>query len=183
MKTLIAFFGLFFLISSCQRDQVEPGDDNELITTIKLQFKSITNPSSPMKTFYWRDVQGDGVVDSVDPIELDKNSTYEMEIALLDETKKPAFDITKEIKQEGDVHLFVYQSNPIGLLAVKIKDLDKNGLAIGLETEVKTQYAPGSGKLSIILKHQPPVNGKSVKNGSEEGGSTDLDITFPATIK
>jgi hypothetical protein len=183
MKTLIPFFGLFFLISGCQREKVEPGDDNELITTIKVQFKSITNPSSAVKTFYWRDVQGDGVVDSVDPIILDKNSTYDMEIALLDETKKPAFDITKEIKEEGDVHLFVYQTNPVGLLAFKIKDLDKNGLAVGLETEVKSQYAPGNGKFTVLLKHQPPVNGKAVKNGSEEGGSTDVDITFPVTVK
>ena len=114
---------------------------------------------------------------------LDKNATYQMTIELLDETKKPVFDITKEVQEEGDEHLFVYKSNPIGLLGVSIKDLDKKGLPIGLQAEVKTQYAPGDGKFAILLKHQPPVNGKLVKDGTEAPGSTDVDIEFLVTLK
>ena len=91
--------------------------------------------------------------------------------------------ITKEIENEGDVHLFVYKATPVGLLNHKTKDLDKNGLALGLKGEVKSQYAGGNGKFSVVLKHQPPVNGKATKDGSEEAGSTDLDIEFPVTIK
>ena len=183
MKQFFILSALFLLFSGCSKEEHEPHDDNELITTVKLQFTSVTSPSSPVKTFYWRDLQGDGVVDSIDPIVLDKNSTYDMEITLLDETKSPATDITKEIENEGDVHLFVYKATPVGLLNHKTKDLDKNGLALGLKGEVKSQYAGGNGKFSVVLKHQPPVNGKATKDGSEEAGSTDLDIEFPVTIK
>jgi hypothetical protein len=183
MKKVISLFSLLLLLSACSKEEIQPTDDNELITTIKLQFTSVTNPASPVKTFFWRDIQGDGIVDSIDPIMLDKNSTYQMTIELLDETKKPVFDITKEVQEEGDEHLFVYKSNPIGLLGVSIKDLDKKGLPIGLQAEVKTQYAPGDGKFTILLKHQPPVNGKLVKDGTEAPGSTDVDIEFSVTLK
>jgi hypothetical protein len=183
MKHIFTLIALFVVSTSCHKEKVEPGDDNELITTVKLEFKSISNSSIPAKTFYWRDIQGDGVADSVDPIVLDKNTSYEMIVSLLDETKKPVFDISEEVEEEGDVHLFIFKSNPNGLLNIQIKDLDKNGMPIGLRSEVKAQYAPGNGNLNVILKHQPPVNGKVSKTGNEEGGSTDVDVTFPVTVK
>jgi hypothetical protein len=183
MKPIFAFFAFLVLATSCSKEEVDPGDDNELITTVKLEFKPITNITLPTKSFFWKDTQGDGVMDSVDPIELDKNTTYEMKVSLLDETKKPVFDISKEVEEEGDVHLFVFKSNPLSLLSIQIKDLDKKGMPIGLLSEVKSQFVAGSGKFNVILKHQPPVNGKAVKTGNEEGGSTDVDVTFPVIIK
>lgn len=183
MKHIFTFLALLIISTSCSKEEVEPGDDNELITTVKLEFKPVTNSSLPTKSFYWRDTQGDGVMDSVDPIVLEKNTTYELNVSLLDETKKPVFDISEEVEEEGDVHLFVYKSNPLGLLNVQIKDLDKNGMPIGLRSEIKSQFVAGSGKLTVILKHQPPVNGKAVKTGNEEGGSTDVDVTFPVTVQ
>jgi hypothetical protein len=183
MKHIFTFLALLAISTSCSKEDVEPEDDNELITTVKLEFKPVTNSSLPTKSFQWKDTQGDGVMDSVDPIELEKNTTYEMKVSLLDETKKPAFDISEEVEEEGDVHLFVFKSNPLSLLSVQIKDLDKKGMPIGLRSEVKSQFAAGTGKFNVILKHQPPVNGKAVKTGNEEGGSTDVDVTFPVTIK
>lgn len=183
MKHIFTCIALFIVSSSCHKEKVEPGDDNELITTVKLEFKSITNSSLPTKSFYWRDIQGDGVMDSADPIVLSKNTTYEMNVSLLDETKRPVFDISEEVEEESDVHLFVFKSNPLGLLNVQIKDLDKNGMPIGLRCEIKSQFAPGTGKFNVLLKHQPPVNGKSVKTGNEEGGSTDVDVTFPVVVQ
>jgi hypothetical protein len=46
-----------------------------------------------------------------------------------------------------------------------------------------TQNAVGSGKLNLILKHQPPINGKAVKTGNESGGSSDIDLVFDLLIK
>ncbi len=183
MKHIFTFLALLVLSTSCSKEEHEPHDDNELITTVKLEFKPVTNSALPTKSFFWKDTQGDGVMDSVDPIELDKNTTYEMKVSLLDDTKKPAFDISKEIQEEGDVHLFVFKSNPLSLLSVQIKDLDKKGMPIGLLSEVKSQFAAGTGKFNVILKHQPPISGRAVKTGKEVGGSTDVDVTFPVVIK
>ena len=97
--------------------------------------------------------------------------------------KNPVFDISEEIEEESDVHLFVYKVTPLGLVGVQIKDLDKNGLPIGLKADVRSQYVPGNGKFQVILKHQPPINGKAAKTGSEEGGSTDVDVSFPLTVQ
>jgi len=52
-----------------------------------------------------------------------------------------------------------------------------------LTAKAKTQYFPGTGVLQVLLKHQPPLNGKIVKTGDEEAGSTDLDLSFPVIIK
>jgi hypothetical protein len=180
MKHVFILLSILFISAGCSDEHLHPHDDNELITTVKLSFKSSTGA---IKSYFWRDKQGDGVMDSVDPIVLDKNATYELTISLLDETKNPVFDISKEIEEEADVHLFVFKSTPAGLVNVTIKDLDKKGLPVGLLSQVKSQTTPGNGNFNVILKHQPPVNGKAVKNGSESIGSTDVDVSFPLSVQ
>jgi hypothetical protein len=133
-------------------------------------------------TFYWKDTEGDGVVDRLDPIVLNDNTQYDLQVQLFDETKTPRVDVTKSILEEADVHLFVYKILPASLLKLSIKDHDSNGLAIGLRSDVKTG-SKGNGKMRVLLKHQPPVNGQHVKNGLEEPGSTDVDVEFNLSIK
>ena len=82
-----------------------------------------------------------------------------------------------------DNFIFDNKKDIVEAKTMGIKDLDKKGMPIGLRSEVKSQFAAGTGKFNVILKHQPPVNGKAVKTGNEEGGSTDVDVTFPVTIK
>jgi len=180
MKHFFIFVSILFISLGCSKEEHEPHDDNELITTVKLSFKSSTGA---VKSYFWRDKQGDGVMDSVDPIVLDKNATYELTVTLLDETKTPVFDISKEIEEEADVHLFVFKSTPASLVNVTIKDVDKKGLPLGLVSEVKSQITQGNGNFNVVLKHQPPVNGKAVKNGSESIGSTDVDVSFPLSVQ
>ena len=61
-------------------------------------------------------------------------------------------------------------------------DKDKNGLPIGLSASVLTQSTAGTGKLNLLLKHQPELNGVKVKTGQEAGGSTDIDLLFDVEI-
>lgn len=180
-----AFFLVFISLFSCIRgDEVEPMDDNELITTVKLVFTPVDEDEDrglPL-VFYWKDNEGDGVVDRLDPIVLNDNTQYELQVQLLDETKSPKVDISEAIIEEADEHLFVYKVLPASLLKLSIKDRDSKGLALGLRADVKTGPR-GDGKIRVILKHQPPVNGQSVKNGQEEPGSTDVDVEFNISIK
>jgi hypothetical protein len=183
MKQLFFLLSFSILFLQCKKqDDVVPTDDNELITSVQLIFTDAANQST---TFIFQDKDGDPKTapEKFDKITLSKNTDYTLAIKILDETKSPALDLTKQIEEEGDAHLFVFKVNPNSLLSILPSDVDKYGLPIGLKSKGKSQYAPGSGKFRLILKHQPPVNGKKVKTGDEEGGSTDVDVEFDLIVK
>jgi hypothetical protein len=182
MKKFILLFILFSLIFGCKKEEVIPTDDNELITTVELIF---TDSNKKVSSFSFQDKDGDAktLPEKFDKITLDKNMIYSMDIKVYDETKNPKEDITEQIKLESDVHLFVFKIDPSALFSLKAIDKDKNGLPIGLLSSGTTQNAVGAGKFNLILKHQPPVNGKAVKTGNEAGGSSDIDLIFDLSIK
>jgi len=182
MKKVVLFLILFSLNFACKKEEVIPTDDNELITTVELIF---TDTNKKVITFSFQDKDGDAKTppEKFDRIALDKNMLYTMEVRVYDETKSPKEDITEQIKLESDVHLFVFKIDPASLFPLKAIDKDKNGLPIGLLSSGTTQNAVGAGKLNLILKHQPPINGKLVKTGNEAGGSSDIDLIFDLSIK
>jgi hypothetical protein len=182
MKKFVLFLILFSLNFACKKDDVIPTDDNELITTVDLTF---TDANKKVNTFSFQDKDGDAKTppEKFDKIILDKNMVYTMDIKVYDETKNPKEDITEQIKLESDVHLFVFKIEPVSIFSLKAIDKDKNGLPIGLLSSGTTQNAVGTGKLTLILKHQPPINGKVVKTGNEAGGSSDIDLVFDLLIK
>jgi len=182
MKKVFLFICFTALLISCKKDDVAPMDDNELITTVELTF---TDANKKVSTFSFQDKDGDAKTppEKFDKIILDKNMSYSLEINVYDETKNPKENITEQIKLESDVHLFVFKIDPASLFSLKASDRDKNGLPIGLLSSGSTQNAVGNGKFNLILKHQPPVNGKAVKTGNEVGGSTDIDLVFDLIIK
>ena len=182
MKKFILFLILCSSLFSCKKDEVVPTDDNELITSVDLTF---TDPNKKISTFSYQDKDGDPNTkpEKFDRIMLDKNMNYSLEIHVYDETKNPKIDITENIKLESDFHLFVFKINPASLLSLKATDKDKNGLPIGLLSTGSTQNDVGTGKLNLLLKHQPPINGNAVKTGNESGGSADIDLVFDLLIK
>jgi hypothetical protein len=182
IKKSLLFLLINLFVSSCKKDEVIPTDDNELITTVELIF---TDANKKVSTFSFQDKDGDAKTppEKFDKIVLDKNMNYSLEINVYDETKNPKANITEQIKLESDVHLFVFKIDPTGLFNLKASDKDKNGLPIGLLSSGTTQNALGTGKLNLILKHQPPINGKAVKTGNETGGSSDIDLVFDLLIK
>jgi hypothetical protein len=182
MRKLLVFLCILSVSFSCKIEDHEPHDDNELITTVDLIF---TDANKKVSTFSFQDKDGDAKTppEKFDKITLDKNMAYTMEIKVYDETKNPKEDITEQIKLESDVHLFVFKIDPAALFSLKAIDKDKNGLPIGLLSSGTTQNAVGAGKFNLILKHQPPVNGKAVKTGNEAGGSSDIDLIFDLSIK
>ncbi len=175
----IALLSLSVLFVSCKKEEVETTEENELITRVTLSFKDQTGKEV---SFNWIDSNGDGVKDSVDPIVLSSTNTYEMEVAFYDDTKKPAEDITEEIEEESDSHLVLVKINPSALMNINATDKDSKGLKLGLKNQVRN-LSKGKGILKIKLLHQPPVNGKAIKDGINEGvGSTDAEVDFDITI-
>ncbi|CAM3778358.1 hypothetical protein [Aquirufa aurantiipilula] len=183
MKSNFVYVFFFTLVLfSCKKDPaVEPTDDNELITTVELEF---TNSKNVTKTFSFQDLDANSITppDKFESIVLDANENYDMEVKVYDESRKPRVDVTEKIEEDAEAHLFVYKVTPASLFSLKAKDKDKNNLPVGLKNTGKTQ-GKGVGKLHVILKHQPPANGKRTKNGDEEIGSTDIDLEFKLEIK
>ncbi|TAH00889.1 MAG: hypothetical protein EAZ15_08165 [Sphingobacteriales bacterium] len=177
--SLIAFMAFSLAISSCKKDKKElpPVDESELITTIKLQFTNASN-ATDIKTYTWRDIDGDGgAAPVIEEILLAANTNYNMEIVkILNETTTPPEDITEEIAEEDYDHLFVYKPSA-DLLTLQITDKDKNNLNVGLMGLVTTGAAK-NGTLQVVLRHQP-----GVKDGTEAPGSTDFDITFNVKVQ
>ncbi len=186
MKHVFLFF-LIVISFSCRKegDDLSPMDDNELITSVELQFEDLTHSNE--FTVKALDRDGDGIFEYIQPVTLDKNANYDIEISVFDDSKPKRVDITEDIEEESDVHLFIYRFLPASLGNIHSLNKDKNGYAFGRKAKISTKNtnSPKSqgAKFQVMLKHQPPVNGKAVKNGDENLGSTDIDLSFDLIIK
>jgi len=176
--TWMILFGMTALFTQCKDsgDEVKPDDENELITTVILKFteQGTTNVS----TFKSSDPDGEGGNAPVtDAISLKANTTYSVGIQLLDESKSPAADITEEVEEKSDEHLFIYTASPAALLTYTAEDKDANNYPIGLVGKAVTGTA-ATGKLKVQLRHQA-----GTKNGTATPGSDDVNVDFDLKIQ
>jgi hypothetical protein len=199
MKTLrliclLLVTGSLFFLSSCKKDDPKPENIPEAITKATLTFTP-TGGAPIIVTA--TDPDGDGPKARVlsGPINLVKNVSYTLTITLINELAKPTdpeYDVTAEVEEEKDEHLFFFAwtnntfSSPTGNGnvdnrndVVNYADADNNSLPLGLETNWTTINATGTGTFQVILKHQP--NLKSATTTSTDGES-DLDVTFNLTV-
>ncbi|MBX2817527.1 MAG: hypothetical protein KTR24_16070, partial [Saprospiraceae bacterium] len=140
------------------------------------------------------DPDGPGPLDlQVQDINLNESTDYTLSITL--ENTIEGEDITEEIIEEDDEHLFLFSfsegifEDPEGdgnvdnrQDPVNYDDQDENGLPVGLRTSwatACTEDGNPSGNLQIVLKHQPDI--KSATSGIDDGG-TDVDITWTVNI-
>lgn len=177
------------LAASCKKKKNEPtpndpGNPNpqELITTCELHIvDSASNLTVLAAPFIFKDADGDGgnAPTRFDTIKLNSNSTYLVDIILLDESKTPTDTISNEVLEEANDHMFFFTPSTGSNTSISYLDADANSLPIGLETKWKTGTLPsGLQSMQIILKHQP-----GVKNGTQAPGDTDLDLTFQLKIQ
>lgn len=179
------------LNSGCKKEVPPIENEEEIITDIILTFTPAGGGASITATA--QDPDGEGVQDLqiTKNIELLSNTTYTMSIKL--ENNIEMEDITKEVEEEGDEHLFFFEftpdifSNPSGngnadnrTDPVNYNDADQNGIPIGLSTTWTTGDAANGASFRIVLKHQPDV--KSASSSITDGG-TDVDLTWPLTIQ
>lgn len=158
-------------------DDVQPDDENELITSVVLNFTE--QGTSNVVSFAYKDADGEGgnAPTRFDTIALKPNTTYALAIEFLDESKTPVDNITDEIEEESDEHLLVYTPSPASLLTYTYEDKDANNYPIGLKGKAVTGAA-GIGKLKVQLRHQP-----GAKNGTPTPGSDDVNLDFNLKIK
>ncbi len=179
---LLAISSLLLLNGCNKATDPQPADENELITTVILRFTQ--QGTTNTQAFSYQDKDGDGgaAPTKFDAVTLTANTSYSLTVEVLDESKIPALNITTGIKEKQDEHLFLYTATPATLLTYTYGDLDSRNFPVGLTGTVRTGAA-GSGQLTVRLRHQPPINGVAVKNGTSTPGSDDVNLNFGLMIR
>jgi hypothetical protein len=199
------------VVSSCNKSASvatprPPG--NEFLTTVELVYVNANNPADN-GTAIWRQLDPTNVAlpdTSKAVLNLKANSTYNVTMVILDETKHPADSVSLVIRQRQNFHLEYYQPTPISAqnlvisntstdipvadgtvtsatgpylnLTVARTDYDTNNppMQVGLNTIFTTGPA-STGWLRVVQRHQP-----NVKDGTYAPGSADFDVNYAVNI-
>ena len=167
-------------------------NEEEIITDVVLTFTPMNG--GDVVTARAQDPDGEGVLplEVIDDIELLESTEYVLTLSLTNEIEGE--DITEEIEEEDDEHMFFFEFTD-GLMQspagdgnadnredeVNYQDFDDNSLPVGLETGWTTICTEEdlSGTFRIVLKHQPGV--KSATSTIDDG-STDVDLTWTLNV-
>jgi hypothetical protein len=177
IKPVLLLFLTASLLSSCDKDNEEPENEEELITTVTLAMQEVGTTNTVTATFRDPDGEGGNAPTKFDEIVLKPNKVYNTTITLQNESVSPPEDITKEILAEADDHQFFYTPTAGLNVTVAYDDKDSKNLPIGLKTKITTGAA-STGKLKVTLKHQP-----GSKNNSMAIGDTDVEIDFTTKVQ
>jgi hypothetical protein len=168
---MIALLALSFAACKDKDDETE----EENITTITVQITG----NGTTQSFTANDSDGDEVFNTIDTIKLSANvSNYSSAMKVLDRSATPEVDLTSEIDEESNEHLFTYSvAGPSGL-SISNLNKDKSGNPFGM-TATWTTGAAGVGSVTIRLFHEPTDK----NNTSSPGGDTDFEVTFPVRVQ
>lgn len=185
MKKQVKLYAVFALsamvltatLNSCKPDDHDHDHEHDAITKIQLvMVDSATN--APAGTFTWSDPDGIGGSNptQIDTVKLAANKTYLTDIMVYAKHDDHEDNITAEILEEKNDHLFVFK-NITANLTILITDKDDNNRPIGLKSKWTTG-ASSNGSVNIVLRHQP-----GVKDGTETPGDTDIDVVMPVQVQ
>lgn len=172
------------LMSSCKSsdddDVTTPDIENEeeLITTVTVTLTDTSNASNVVQaTFRDTDGEGGNAATSFDTLYLEQGIVYAGTIELLNESDpSETEDITEEVEEEADEHLFCYDSQA----HVDISRTDSDGEhEVGIETLWVVHNMTGEGSVTISLKHQPG----GIKDGTCSPGDTDVELEFVTVVE
>ena len=184
-----------FLVSCDDDDEPTKEDTPEMITKATLKFTP--TGAGQAVTAVATDPDGEGVQDiGIDgPINLAANTSYNLSIELINELAEPSdaeYNITEEVEEEGDEHMFFFSwtndvfSDPAGdgnidnrSDAVNYDDEDGQGQPIGLQSSWTTAAA-SSGTFRVVLKHQPEIK---TATSTSTTGESDLDLEFEINVQ
>lgn len=187
IKKLWMLFSLLLavaVVTSCDDDDPEPVNEEEVITTVNVTFTNQAN-ASDVVTATFRDIDGEGGnAPVITNPSLAASATYDVTVQFLNEAESPAEDKTEEITEEDDEHqVFFVVGNGLNL-TYSYSDTDANGNPLGI-VGTATTGAAGTGELTILLLHEPnkTASGVSAGNPANAGGETDIEVTFDVTIQ
>ncbi len=190
MNKQLKFYALALVaslaLSSCEKDEVTPVNEEELITTVTAIYTPVGGGTAI--TLQYKDLDGDGAGAPVITVSspFAQNKTYNGAVTFKNEAASPAVDITPEITAESADHQIFYQKT--GTLnaftyGTAVSNLDTNGKPVGLQSVFMTTGA-ASGNLKITLRHEPNKSAANVSAGdiTNAGGATDAEVTFAISV-
>lgn len=176
---ILAFIGVLFLLSCEKETQPAEENDNELITTIQLDFTK--RNSDDKATFIWEDADGaGGDVPYTDTIKLDDNSVYDVKISFWNKSVTPADDITQEITTESENHRVYVEPTAASNIVVSNYDIDVNGMPLGTNNVWSTGDS-AEGNVAIVLRHYPEGGKAADDPVNSTKSSTDAGAVFIVT--
>lgn len=176
----LAIVCLLFSITffqSCDKEDPEPPNEEELITTMRVTLSPV-GPGIPVTLKFF---DADGELGSIAPLftvsgPLKASTTYSATIELVNETVNPHANISAEVEEESNDHLFCFETD--GSIVINYADEDDNGLPVGLITSWVASQA-GEEEVTIVLRHQA-----GTKTGQCPGaGETDVEVTFNLMVQ
>ena len=169
-------FILFLTLSftSCEKDTPEIVEEQEVITTVTIEFKAADASS---QTFKWQMDQA-----NTQTITLKTNTPYEVSIAFLDESDPGNVKvITGGVAEEADEHQIFYEFSDVAVSYTSGDNdaLDSNNNPVFIHS-IWTASSTGTGFARAYLIHEPTTKSSTTRNGF--GGETDVAIDIPITI-
>ncbi len=172
------------VLPACKKKDPPKPEEQELITTMKL---TITNGGTFTQTFIYKVENGFGSTTAgslqIDTVKLAASKTYTVTTEMFNDKASPAENITGEILDERDEHLFLYSSNPgtgTGSITFSNGSKDVSGAPFNQVITFATG-APGSGTLTVNLMHEP--TNKNGTTPASSGGETDAEAVYPVVIQ
>jgi len=185
MKKILLYISIATLIlflNSCKKFNEGETNDEELITTLKLNFTPVG--SSNTQTFVFEDIDGaGGNPPSIDTISLRVGTTYNVSIELWNNAAIPREAITPEVEDENTAHRLYYTPSAGSNITVSNLNNDVNGIALGT-TSTWVAGAASSGNINITLRHYPgtPPDKQASDPVNSPKSSTDMTATFNYVI-
>ncbi|WP_420460764.1 type 1 periplasmic binding fold superfamily protein [Neolewinella sp.] len=174
------------LYASCGNDD-GPVIENEEEVITDLVYTLVPTGGGQAVTMAFRDPDGDGgqaptltVSDS-----LQTDQTYSGTIVLTNASDPTDVeDITAEIRTEALDHQFFYIPSSGLTVTPAYADSDAQSNPIGLLTTLRTADA-SSGELRIVLRHKADkrASGVTITDPAGAGGETDIEVTFPVSVR
>lgn len=180
-KLLFVLLTSTVLFSSCETDDPEIPNEEELITTVNFTLTPSGSGTPVVLSFQDLDGEG-GNAPVLTSGTLMANTTYNGSLEFLNELESPAEDITEEIEEEDAEHQLFFETT--GGIIVSYADTDGAGLPLGLLTEVTTSSA-GAGTIKVTLRHEPNKSAMGVADGNiaNAGGETDIEVSFAVDVQ
>lgn len=172
------------LFSACSKDDDNKEENEEEVITTMI-VKLTPQSGGTAIQFKYDDPDGPGGTAPVkETITLAENTSYDVELLLLNKTVNPVDTISEEVEEEADAHRFYFEPTAGSNIVVSGLDTDADGIPVGLNSKWTTTNA-ATGKLKITLRHYPGnPPGKALADLVNSGKSgTDIEVEFDTKIQ